>query len=118
MYISRHQTIRDRHKIKLYGQFEPTRRLGTSSAGVLSREFGRSTNPAHFYCRGTGFLALVAITVMCLAHIDPCSSGGSSSAEPGTGTIFYLTAHSCPSDRGMTGRTLTIIEIWLALGWT
>ncbi|KAL4924046.1 uncharacterized protein BDV17DRAFT_284958 [Aspergillus undulatus] len=64
----------------------------------------RSTNPAHFYCRGCDFLAFVATTVMCLAHI-------SSHSEPSESrSVFASLVHSRPSDRGMMERVSEIID--------
>ncbi|KAL2810280.1 hypothetical protein BJX63DRAFT_402596 [Aspergillus granulosus] len=67
----------------------------------------RTSNPAHFYCRGTDFLAFVATTVMCLAHID---SRNRYSDSKSPGTTFSFLAHSRPSDRGMMERASEIIE--------
>jgi hypothetical protein len=77
-----------------------------ASREILSRFIiFRTSNPAHFYCRGTDFLAFVATTVMCLAHIDSRSKASSNMASP----ISFL-AHSRPADRGMMERTAEIIE--------
>jgi hypothetical protein len=77
-----------------------------ASREILSRFIVfRTSNPAHFYCRGTDFLAFVATTVMCLAHIDSRSKTSSTMGSP----ISFL-AHSRPADRGMMERTSEIIE--------
>ncbi|KAL3487089.1 hypothetical protein BJX62DRAFT_228323 [Aspergillus germanicus] len=77
-----------------------------ASREILSRFIiFRTSNPAHFYCRGTDFLAFVATTVMCLAHIDSRNKTSSSMGSP----ISFL-AHSRPADRGMMERTSEIIE--------
>ncbi|KAL4782678.1 hypothetical protein BJX76DRAFT_332210 [Aspergillus varians] len=75
----------------------------TTSREILSRYIiFRGVNPAHIYCRSCDFLAFVATTIMCLAHIS------SRSEHPGS--VFNSLAHSHPSDRGMMERTSEIIE--------
>ncbi|PWY83697.1 hypothetical protein BO94DRAFT_536386 [Aspergillus sclerotioniger CBS 115572] len=77
----------------------------TVSREILSRYIAfRTSNPAHYYCRGTDFLAFVATTVLCLAHID------SYGQCPIPGTVMNFLAHSRPSDRGTMERTYEIIE--------
>jgi hypothetical protein len=77
-----------------------------ASREILSRFIiFRTSNPAHFYCRGTDFLAFVATTVMCLAHIDSRNKTSTNLGSP----IKFL-AHSRPADRGMMERTAEIIE--------
>ncbi|OOF98857.1 hypothetical protein ASPCADRAFT_2285 [Aspergillus carbonarius ITEM 5010] len=77
----------------------------TVSREILSRYIAfRTSNPAHYYCRGTDFLAFVATTVLCLAHID------SRGQYPYPGTVVNFLAHSRPSDRGTMERTFEIIE--------
>ncbi|KAL2866188.1 uncharacterized protein BJX67DRAFT_382005 [Aspergillus lucknowensis] len=77
-----------------------------SSCEILSRFITfRTSNPTKFYCRGTDFLAFVASTVMCLAHINSLDQ---SSNKPGT--VLNFLAHSRPSNRGMMERTLEIFE--------
>lgn len=77
----------------------------TASRETLARFIAfRTSNPAHFYCRGTDFLALISTTILCLAHID------SYCRRQGPGTVFNFLSHSRPSDRGMMERTLKIIE--------
>ncbi|KAL2850096.1 NmrA-like family-domain-containing protein [Aspergillus pseudodeflectus] len=77
-----------------------------ASREILSRFIiFRTSNPAHFYCRGTDFLAFVATTVMCLAHIDSRNKTPTNLGSP----IKFL-AHSRPADRGMMERTAEIIE--------
>ena len=70
----------------------------------------RTSNPAHFYCRGTDYLAFIATTILCLAHVDSrCrSQDPAQNSNPGTGLNFF--AHSRPSDRGMMECTLDIME--------
>ncbi|PWY88210.1 hypothetical protein BO70DRAFT_309756 [Aspergillus heteromorphus CBS 117.55] len=76
----------------------------TGSREILARYVVfRASNPGHFYCRGSDFLAFVATTVMCLAHID-------SHSQRQAGTRFNPLFHSRPSDRGMMERTLEILQ--------
>ncbi|KAJ0413151.1 hypothetical protein BJY00DRAFT_306516 [Aspergillus carlsbadensis] len=77
-----------------------------SSREILSRFIiFRTSNPAHFYCRGTDFLAFVATAIMCLAHIDSRNKTSNNLGSP-----FSFLAHSRPADRGMMERTSEIIE--------
>lgn len=66
----------------------------------------RTYNPAQYYCRGTDFLAFIATTALCLAHID---SRSSHEGAPNLNSITSLT-HSRSSDRGIMECTLEIIE--------
>ncbi|MCJ1389211.1 hypothetical protein MMC18_002067 [Xylographa bjoerkii] len=70
----------------------------------------RTSNSAHFYCRGTDFLAFIATTVLCLAHLDPRGRRQGPAQNSNPGAVFDFLAHSRPSDRGMMERTLAIIE--------
>ncbi|KAJ4300818.1 hypothetical protein N0V90_002906 [Kalmusia sp. IMI 367209] len=71
----------------------------------------RSTNPAHYYCRGSDFLAFISTTVLCIAHIN---HRGSSCDELIDGApsdnVFEFLGHSRPSDRGLMERVLEFIE--------
>ncbi|KAJ4350369.1 uncharacterized protein N0V89_008990 [Didymosphaeria variabile] len=71
----------------------------------------RASNPAHYYCRGSDFLAFIATTTLCVAHIK---NGGDTTAQPieaaSHGTGFEFLAHSRLSDRGLMERTLDVIE--------
>ncbi|KAF2656518.1 hypothetical protein K491DRAFT_373253 [Lophiostoma macrostomum CBS 122681] len=85
----------------------------TSSREILSRYVAfRTSNPAHFYCRGTDFLAFVACTVMCLAHTQSRGQCQLLAAEQTTNAVssFHgFLPHSRPSDRGMMERAQEII---------
>ncbi|OJZ90984.1 hypothetical protein ASPFODRAFT_215223 [Aspergillus luchuensis CBS 106.47] len=82
----------------------------TVSREILARYIAfRTSNPAHYYCRGVDFIAFVAMTVLCIAHIDS-SSHLSREKQGGIGIVVSFLAHSRPSDRGMMERTLSIIE--------
>lgn len=69
----------------------------------------RTSNPAHYYCRGTDFLAFIAITVLCLAHLDSCIRQ-SSTQNAVSGIAFNYLVHSRLSDRGLMERSLEVIE--------
>ena len=70
----------------------------------------RTSNPAHYYCRGTDFLAFIATTVLCLAYIESYGRHHSPGLDSDSGIVFNFLAHSRPSDRGMMEQTLDIIE--------
>lgn len=76
----------------------------SASREVLLRYIAfRRWNPGHFYCRGTDFLAFMAVVVLCLAHIS------SRSTRP-QDVFSKLMASSRLSDRGMMERTVEILE--------
>jgi hypothetical protein len=70
----------------------------------------RTSNPAHYYCRGTDFLAFISTTVLCLAHLDSVDRRQRLAQNSHTSTVFNPLTHSRPSDRGMMERTLDVIE--------
>ncbi|KAF2804548.1 uncharacterized protein BDZ99DRAFT_425309 [Mytilinidion resinicola] len=70
----------------------------------------RTSNPAHFYCRGTDFLAFISTTVLCLAHLESRGRRQGLALNSNPGAVFSFLAHSRPSDRGIMERTLEIIE--------
>ncbi|KAH6613849.1 hypothetical protein C7974DRAFT_65679 [Boeremia exigua] len=77
----------------------------TASRAILSRFLAfRKWNSSRYYCRGMDFLALVALTVLCVAHIDSRRMGAAS-----TDTLSEL-AHSYATDRGMMQQTLRIMQ--------
>tara|TARA_R110002003_G_scaffold502_6_gene20093 strand:- start:9265 stop:10977 length:1713 start_codon:yes stop_codon:yes gene_type:complete len=81
----------------------------TASREILSRYLSfRTQNPGHFYCRGIDFLAFIALTVLCLAHIDSQSSAKTSD-QLNTCTRQVL-VHSHPSNRGLMEHILTVFE--------
>lgn len=76
-----------------------------ASRDILTRYVAfRTSNPAHFYCRGCDFLAFVATTIMCIAHID------SHSQSRGTEPVLSFLAHTRPNDRGIMERAYGIIQ--------
>jgi hypothetical protein len=71
----------------------------------------RASNPAHYYCRGSDFLAFIATTILCILHIK--SSGSAPNRPTGDlpeSTGFGFLAHSRLSDRGLMEQTLEVIE--------
>jgi hypothetical protein len=73
-----------------------------ASREILARYIAfRTWNPGHYYCRGLDYLSFIALTVLCLAHID------SRNSTPGSGTSL---AHSRPSDRATMERTVQILQ--------
>ena len=88
-----------------------------TSREVLARYIAfRTSNPAHYYCRGTDFLAFIATTVMCLAHIDTHSHHSDLDHNSNPDLVLSFLAHSRPSDRGLMERTLDINESMAAEG--
>ncbi|GFN17019.1 Zn(II)2Cys6 transcription factor [Aspergillus tubingensis] len=97
---SRDTAVYDRSKLTII----------TVSREILARYTAfRASNPAHYYCRGVDFIAFVAMTVLCIAHIDS-SNHLQREKQGGIGTVVSFLAHSRPSDRGIMERTLSIIE--------
>ncbi|KAL6236742.1 hypothetical protein BDW75DRAFT_238962 [Aspergillus navahoensis] len=76
-----------------------------ASRELLSRYIlFRSANPVDYYCRGCDFLAFVATTILCLAHINTSAHPNSDNANN-----FDPLTHSRPTDRGIMERTAEII---------
>ena len=79
-----------------------------ASREILSRYIAfRAWNPGHFYCRGTDFLAFIALTVLCLAHIDSRNPLNGNTESSSTARIIVL---SHPSDRGLMESTFEILH--------
>lgn len=82
-----------------------------ASREILARYIAfRTSNPAHYYCRGTDFLAFIATTILCLAHIDSRHRRQESAQNLNPDTVVNFLAHSRPSDRGMMERTLEVLD--------
>ena len=80
-----------------------------ASREILSRFVsfqGSQMKPA--YCRGVDFLAFVASTTLCLAHIDARRQSGIGIGK--CGTVLHFLAHQRLPDRGLMERTLQIME--------
>jgi hypothetical protein len=67
----------------------------------------RRWNPGHFYCRGVDFLAFVAVTVLCLAHMDSGTTDPNIYHDTSPSTFM---AQSHPSDRGMMEHSVSILR--------
>lgn len=80
-----------------------------ASREILSRfvHFRGSTGIAT-YCRGIDFLAFVASTTLCLAHIDARRQYGVHVSN--CATVFHFLVHQRPTDRGLMERTLQSTE--------
>jgi hypothetical protein len=68
----------------------------------------RRSNPGHFYCRGSDYVAFIALTVLCLVHVNAWSTT-KQDAQPRTNVSKLLTANRL-SDRGLMERTLGVLE--------
>jgi hypothetical protein len=71
----------------------------------------RVSNPAHYYCRGSDFLAFIAATILCVVHIK--SSEYAFDKDPGEfsdTTGFEFLAHNRLGDRGLMEQALEVIE--------
>ncbi|KAI9158033.1 Dehydrocurvularin biosynthesis regulator [Paramyrothecium foliicola] len=68
----------------------------------------RSTDSSAYYCRGIDFVAFVACTTLCLAHIESRRQHGASSN--GTISAFHSLQHQRLADRGLLERTLEIVD--------
>lgn len=78
---------------------------------ILSRYLAFHTfNPADYYCGGSDFLAFMAITAICFAHISSRSQSQGLGGYSNPGPCLNSLAHSRPSDRGSMERTLELIE--------
>ena len=83
----------------------------SASREILSRYIVfRTANPAHYYCRGTDFLAFIATTVMCLAYINYHSQGYPPFQSQDCDGSFNFLRHSHLTDRGIMERTLDILN--------
>ncbi|KAK6361030.1 hypothetical protein TWF730_007145 [Orbilia blumenaviensis] len=78
-----------------------------SSREVLQRFVAFCTSsPAPAYCRGIDFVAFIASTTLCLAHMEAVRPSGTNL----TYTTFHSIKHQRLSDRGLLERVLEIME--------
>ncbi|KAJ5635526.1 uncharacterized protein N7484_008839 [Penicillium longicatenatum] len=83
----------------------------TASRDILSRYLAfRTSSPVYFYCRGDECLALIAIVVLCAAHINSRKQHQQSSETDNYDTVFNFLAHSRPSDRAMMERAFEVMK--------
>jgi hypothetical protein len=81
-----------------------------ASREILARfvSFRDSNSAVAAYCRGIDFLAFMASTTLCLAHID---AHRQQRVEPSDGaTVFRFLAHQRLGDRGMMERTVESMQ--------
>ena len=82
-----------------------------ASREVLSRFVAfRSFNSTGSFCRGIDFLAFIASTTLCLAHIDAHHQGRVRVGGSDGGFFCNSLAHQRPSDRGTMERALGSME--------
>ncbi len=82
-----------------------------ASREVLTRFVSfRSANPVNYYCRGIDFLAFIASTALCLAHIDARRQRQVHAGDGGGGTVIQSLAHQRQGDLGMMERALDSME--------
>ncbi|KAF2868787.1 hypothetical protein BDV95DRAFT_499682 [Massariosphaeria phaeospora] len=78
-----------------------------ASRDILTRFVAfRNSQSIGAYCRGVDYLAFIASTVLCLAHIVARPR----EVDSDRGTIFDFLAHQRPSDRGLIERTTEYME--------
>lgn len=105
----------------LDGRFEYSKITAvTASRELLSRFVSfRCHSPCTAYCRGIDFLAFIASTALCLAHIDASRqqhSGRLDGAHCHWGGAISSLSHQRLSDRGMMERALECLEVTAAAG--
>ncbi|KAF2799374.1 hypothetical protein K505DRAFT_371004 [Melanomma pulvis-pyrius CBS 109.77] len=76
-----------------------------ASRELLAR-FVSCFNPAASYCRGVDFIAFIASTVLCLAHINACHQPDGGNDD----NVFNFLAHQRLNDRGIMERVLESME--------
>lgn len=65
------------------------------------------------YCRGTDFLAFIASTTLCIAHLEAQryrQMSNTDQTETGCHTVFRFLGHQRLADRGMMERALAIMQ--------
>lgn len=83
-----------------------------ASREVLARFVSfRCSNPFGSYCRGIDFLAFIAGTSICLAHIHAHDQARVFSGNSNGRFFFNTLVHQRPSDRGMMERALQSLEL-------
>ncbi|KAK3387645.1 hypothetical protein B0H63DRAFT_470589 [Podospora didyma] len=82
----------------------------TASREILSRYISfRGSNRVTVYCRGIDFLAFIASTVLCLAHIDACRQQQRTNAE--STVLHFLAPQRRLTDRGILEKTLQCVQL-------
>lgn len=82
-----------------------------ASREILTRFISfRSIHPgSYYYCRGVDFLAFVASSVICLAHIH-VHNLRHDSTEDGNQSVLHFLEHQRLSDRGILEQTFRVLE--------
>jgi hypothetical protein len=81
----------------------------SASREMLARYIAfRGWNPGHFYCRGADYLAFIALTVLCLLHVNSRNTTGQNAPSSTNGARVLRTSQL--SDRGIMERTLDILK--------
>lgn len=83
-----------------------------TSREILTRFIAFHTNnTANYYCRGSDFLAFIAATVLCVAHILNSSNAVKDRlASDYSRTGFEFLAHTRLSDRGLMEHAVELVE--------
>ncbi|KAK2776205.1 hypothetical protein FQN53_002839 [Emmonsiellopsis sp. PD_33] len=82
----------------------------TSRAIVAHFVSFRTSTVATAYCRGIDFVAFIASTTLCLAHIEARRQHMATSGGEGGVTVLQSLQHQRLSDRGLLERTLEIMD--------
>ncbi|KAI0179007.1 hypothetical protein GGR52DRAFT_579065 [Hypoxylon sp. FL1284] len=69
----------------------------------------RNSLSATAYCRGIDFIAFIASTTLCIAHIEACRQQRANVGK--CVTVLQSLQHQRPSDRGLLERTLEAMEV-------
>ena len=70
----------------------------------------RISNTDNFYCRGGDFLAFIASTTLCLAHINARCHRRDATNDEDCGNVYSFLIHQRLSDRGLMERMLGIMQ--------
>lgn len=70
-----------------------------------------NADPAQAHCPGVDFLAFIATTVLCIAHVNSCRWRYAPLQDSSPGTTFSFLVHSRASDRGLMERALAVVEL-------
>ncbi|RYP70319.1 hypothetical protein DL769_005025 [Monosporascus sp. CRB-8-3] len=91
-------------------RYDYSKMTAASASRAIVAQFVSFRNPisATAYCRGIDFVAFIASTTLCLAHIEARRQHKSDTGE--NVTIFQSLHHQRLSDRGLLERTLEVME--------
>lgn len=71
----------------------------------------RNADPAQAHCPGIDFLAFIATTVLCIAHVNSCRWRCTHLRDSSPDTTFSFLIHSRAGDRGLMERALAMVEL-------